>query len=90
MKSKAFKFVIPVVAIIFAITASAFTVSFEGNTDDNLLITGYIHAPNNPCQEVKVNCLPDGQEQCKYGTDFVYDLESGTGCSTALFKVQPH
>ena len=89
MKTRAIKFLLPVMAIVFAVAASAFTVAHEGDRDENTFITGYIHTLDNPCEEVEVDCLPQGQDQCEYNNSLVYDMDSETTCNDPLFKRQP-
>lgn len=86
MKSMRSKFLMPVLAVALAISASAFTAIDEPKAVDNTLITGYIHTPT-PCFEVQVDCSPDGNQECTYGSEFVYDLNDGaTGCNKPLYQ----
>tara|TARA_R110000796_G_scaffold80122_1_gene177406 strand:+ start:571 stop:834 length:264 start_codon:yes stop_codon:yes gene_type:complete len=63
MKSLKFKLLIPVVAIIFAVT-SAFTTSASTNVDA-FSIPGYIDSPV-PCQQ-PISCQVSGTQLCTNG-----------------------
>lgn len=87
MKSKVVNFVIPAMAIIFAVATSAFTVSQNRTTDDNNLITGYIPTPTNPCKDVVVECIVGGTFDCTYDTSTpVFQQWDGTMCQNRLSK----
>ena len=77
---------IPVVAIIFALT-SAFATSTSSNVADLAIVDGYIDAPV-PCTQ-RIDCSPTGltvctnaQGQQAYGKMF----PSQTSCPKVVFK----
>jgi len=79
------KFVIPAMAIIFAIATSAFTAMDTSKVDDNMLITGYVPTGNplDPCDDEQVDCAADGLFNCTIsGVDY-YQL-NGTSCDMIL------
>jgi len=85
MKSMRSKFLMPVLAITLAISASAFTAIDEPKAAYNTLITGYINSPT-PCFAVQVDCGPDGTQECTYGSEYVFDLNGATGCNKPLYQ----
>lgn len=88
MKTKAIKFVIPALAIVFAIATSAFTSLNTTEDKDATTIIGYVHTPD-PCTQVRVDCSPTGEEQCESDGNYVYDMNNnGTACDVPLFKNQ--
>lgn len=86
MKTRAIKFLVPVVAIVFAIATSAFTALDTPKADEFKYIQ--TNDPQNPCDEVKVDCVPQGDEECVYDSQLVYDMDEITGCNLPLFKRQ--
>ena len=65
MKTLKSKFLLPVLAIVFAITASAFTTVEASRVDDNTAIMGYIYqSAEDPCHEVTVPCSTTGSQTC--------------------------
>lgn len=87
MKTKAIKFFIPALAIVFAIATSAFT-AMDDPIGDKVEIQGYVFDdnPTQPCNEVEVDCALDGNSLCIEGTKQVYANMSGTTCSTELYR----
>ncbi|MFI1770565.1 DUF6520 family protein [Thalassobellus citreus] len=86
MKTFKFKLLIPVVAIIFALT-SAFATSTNTDVDALAVVDGYIDAPV-PCTE-RINCSPTGnilctnaQGQQAYGKFY----PNQTSCPRVVFK----
>lgn len=87
MKIQKFKFLMPVIAIIFAFTASAFTTTDHSNVDDDFaMITGYTanSIPGQPCQEVTVDCSIGGDKLCTTNGKPVFRLLNGTSCIIQL------
>lgn len=71
MKTRAFKFFIPALAIVFAIATSAFTALDIQSADEYTLINGYIATsnPQQPCELVEnVDCQLEGEQDCTYGS----------------------
>ncbi len=92
MKTQKLKFFVPVLAIIFAISASAFTTTDNSEVDENFtMITGYtVNAiPGLPCDEVTVDCKTSGTQICTIGAnnDPVYKIKNGTSCVSHLFRL---
>lgn len=89
MKNLKTKILIPVMAIIFAITASAFTVESNSTADSSAaMITGYIEnsIPGQPCQSVNVDCTFTGDFLCTVGGEQAYRILNGTVCAIQLKK----
>jgi hypothetical protein len=87
MKTRKFKFLVPVLAIVFAITASAFTTIDNSKVDENTsIITGYTAnaIPGQPCDAVQVDCSVVGSQLCTHNGKQVYRLQSGTSCFSQL------
>ena len=87
MKIQKFKFLVPVLAIVFAITASAFTTIDNSKVDENTAtITGYTAnpIPGQPCNTVQVDCSVVGSQLCTHNGKQVYQLKSGTSCFSQL------
>ncbi|MGJ8550705.1 DUF6520 family protein [Winogradskyella wichelsiae] len=87
MKIQKFKFLMPVIAIIFAFTASAFTTPDHTNVDDDFaMITGYTAntIPGQPCQSVNVDCSVGGDKLCTVNGEQVFRLLNGTSCVIQL------
>jgi Family of unknown function (DUF6520) len=87
MKFLKFKFLVPVLAIVFAITASAFTTIDNSKVDENTAtIMGYTEnaIPGQPCDTVQVDCSVAGSLLCTYNGKQVYRLKSGTSCFSQL------
>jgi hypothetical protein len=87
MKTQKLKFLIPVIAIIFAITASAFTTIDNANVEDDFTtMTGYTanSIPGQPCQSVIVDCDITGNFLCTVNGKPVYRFLSGTSCVSNL------
>ena len=87
MKTKAFKFVIPTMAIIFALVASAFT-AVDTSITGEANLQGYVFSeiPGQPCNEIEVDCTLEGAMLCREGGKQVYADMSGTSCSTELYR----
>lgn len=91
MKTKMIKFIIPVMAIVFAIAASAFT-AVDKVADDAAISEGYVFdATQTPrCQEVNnLDCSLEGDYMCTYKEKPVYQLPGATICSIPLARVTP-
>ncbi|MFC4218970.1 DUF6520 family protein [Flagellimonas marina] len=87
MKNHKLKFLIPVLAIIFAV-ASAFTTSARAEVDDSASMIGYINSPS-PCTAVSVDCTPiENNNLCTYQGQFVYDKLTPTICNQPLYRNQ--
>lgn len=87
MKFLKFKFLVPVLAVVFAITVSAFPTVDNSQVDENTAtITGYTAnaIPGQPCDEVQVDCSIVGSQLCTLNGDQVYRLQSGTSCFSQL------
>lgn len=87
MKFLKFKFLVPVLAVVFAITVSAFTAVDNSQVDENTAtITGYTAnaIPGQPCDAVQVDCQENGTLLCTYNGKQVYKLQSGTSCFSQL------
>lgn len=87
MKTQKFKFLVPVLAIVFAIIASAFTTIDNSKVDENTsIITGYTAnaIPGQPCDAVQVDCQTTGTMLCTHNGKQVYQLKSGTSCFSQL------
>lgn len=83
MKTSKLNFLIPILAILFAVT-SAFTVSTSTDAED---MTVYINTPE-PCTEIseQVNCAPQGNQACTYQGLNVFDKLTPTICSKPLYR----
>ncbi|MBO0322166.1 hypothetical protein J0X14_07655 [Muricauda sp. CAU 1633] len=86
MKTRAIKFLIPAMAIVFAIVASAFTAIDQPMNEDNAFIPGYVPNtnPSEPCNEVQVQCKANGEYSCTIGNDTYFRFKDGTSCHTEL------
>jgi len=87
MKTQKSKFLVPVLAIIFAITASALTTNDNSKVDKNTaMITGYTAnaIPGQPCDAVQVDCQTTGAMLCTHNGKQVYQLKSGISCFSQL------
>lgn len=87
MKTIKFKFLIPVLAVAFAVT-SAFTTVNETVENSLATIPGYIDHPS-PCMITPISCLPTGSVVCKntlgqqvYGKFNIND----TTCQRVVYK----
>lgn len=90
MKTK-LKFLVPVLAVIFAFTTSAFTSVEDSNVEQtSSMINGFIPnaIPGQPCSLVTVDCKTTGSQQCTYGASNqpVFQVRNGTLCSFQLYK----
>lgn len=87
MKFLKSKFLMPVLAVTFALTASAFTAIDNSSADDNA-IQGFVFDDNSqlPCNTVEVECDITGSELCKYEGKQVYRFASGTMCTSELWR----
>lgn len=87
MKFLKSKFLMPVLVIAFALTASAFT-AIDNSSADNNAIQGYVFSdiPGKPCNAVQVECAPTGSILCTHNEKQVYRLAAGTMCSSELWK----
>lgn len=84
MKTRKFKFLIPVIAIGMAITASAFTTKDKARSGEDSLINGYTYeSPAKPCNQILVDCNETSQNLCYSGAQPVFKL-AGTSCPTQL------
>ncbi|PKP29051.1 MAG: hypothetical protein CVU01_01925 [Bacteroidetes bacterium HGW-Bacteroidetes-18] len=84
MKFLKFKFLVSVLAVVFAITVSAFTTVDNSQVDENALITGYVYiSQQDPCHAVTVDCSPTGEQLCFDGVRPVKSL-MGTICPKQL------
>jgi len=91
MKTRMIKFITPVMAIVFAIVASAFT-AVDTAADDAHITQGYVFdATQTPrCQEVNnLDCSLEGDYMCTYEGKQVYQLPGATICSIPLARVTP-
>ena len=85
MKTLKSKFLLPVLAIVFAITASAFTTVETPQVDDNAAIMGYIYqSAEDPCHQVSVPCSTSGAQTCFYSPGVVAKQLNGTACPLPL------
>ncbi|MDF0716985.1 DUF6520 family protein [Muricauda sp. 334s03] len=87
MKTKAIKFVIPALAVLFAIATSAFTALDNPNAAEKMAMNGYIPTGNfqNPCELIQdVDCNLTGSQLCTYGGAPVYEKIQGTSCVNQL------
>lgn len=88
MKTRAIKFFIPALAIVFAIAASAFTAIDKPMVGENASITGYY--PNEdsqqPCDSKQVDCTIDGDNVCTISDVTYYRFNNGTSCQVELRK----
>lgn len=92
MKTKMIKFIIPVMAIVFAIATSAFT-AVDAAVDDAAITQGYVFdATQSPkCQEVNnLDCSLDGDYMCTYAGKQVYRIPGATVCNIPLKRVTPN
>lgn len=86
MKTFKFKLLIPVVAILFAVT-SAFTTSAISNVDVLAVNDGYL-ITSSPCSQ-PISCAPSGNELCKNAQGvqaFGKYVESQTTCPRVMYK----
>lgn len=91
MKTQKLKFLMPVIAIVFAITTSAFTSAENSKVDENFTtMTGYTanSIPGQPCQSVIVDCDITGNFLCTVNGKPVYRFLSGTSCVSNLRRSQ--
>ena len=92
MKTRAIKFLIPAMAIVFAIAASAFT-SIERPMDgEKLLMDGYLPNPNvtQPCDKVEdLDCQASGTYACTIDGDTYFRIKDGTSCHTEVRRNNP-
>lgn len=86
MKTLKSKFLFPIVAIVFAITTSAFTTIEASQVDDNSAIMGYIYqSAEDPCHQVSVpECSVSGNKTCFYSPGVVAKQLLGTSCPVQL------
>ena len=88
MKIQKIKALIPVLAIAFAMTTSAFTASDKVSADsDAVMITGYTASdiPGQPCEKQQnLNCSVTGSEICTVEGKQVYQFLNGTSCFSPL------
>ncbi|MCR9229105.1 MAG: DUF6520 family protein [Flavobacteriaceae bacterium] len=84
MKTKAIKTVIPTLAILFAIGASAFGTGEKLERTQNDLIRGYEDDPEDPCNATFVDCSTEGDNICTLNGNVVYQELNGTTCSNEL------
>ena len=87
MKTQKMKILIPMMAIVVAITSSAFSVANTLPSDENLtMINGYTanDIPGQPCNVVRVDCSDTGAFLCTNGGKQVYKIASGTTCFSQL------
>ncbi|REE07796.1 hypothetical protein DFQ09_111126 [Winogradskyella pacifica] len=86
MKSLKVKILVPVLAVVFAITASAFTTVDNVQIDSNASMQGYIYqSATNPCHQVSVpNCSIDGEQTCFYSPGVIAKRLTGTSCPLPL------
>lgn len=83
MKTLKNNFLMPIVAVIFAITASAFTATSSLKTVDNI---GYLNTTV-PCS-VAIECAPSGNDLCEQGGQQAYGkfVESQTTCPRLMYR----
>jgi hypothetical protein len=90
MKTRKFNIFIPVIAILFAITASAFTEINNSDMEENpVMIDGYTvnDIPGAPCElQVNLDCSIQGSELCTVNGIQAYRFLSGTSCVSQLKK----
>lgn len=86
MKLLKVKILVPVLAVLFAITASAFTTVNNTPVDNNALeMQGYIYeSAADPCHEVTVPCSISGLQTCFYRPGVVAKNLTDTSCSLPL------
>lgn len=92
MKKIKLKFLLPVLAIAFAITASAFTTIDNSQVDMTATtMTGYIPnaIPTQPCNAVQEDCSLVGAQDCLHNGQQVYRAKSGTTCFSKLKRTSP-
>lgn len=82
MKFSKTKFLIPGLAVVLAVAASAFTTN---ETKDESFVQNYINSPV-PCQEVEESCTPQGTQECTYETGEYIFAKNGTVCETPLYR----
>lgn len=88
MKNFKFKLLLPVLAIVFAMT-SAFTTSANSNVDEFAAPQQAYILNNNICVAA-TTCSPQGSFACTIGGQNAYGLSpSGTTCNVALRKNTP-
>lgn len=92
MKTKAVKFVMPALTIVFAIAASAFTAVELESADASMITQGYIQPdPQESCEQVNnLDCSLAGTYLCTSDGFQVYRDENGTSCSFQLKKTTPN
>lgn len=92
MKTKAIKFIMPALVIVFAIAASAFTAAPNETAEQSMITQGYVQIdPQEPCEEVNdLDCSLTGAYLCTSGGNQVYRFENGTSCSVQLRKTTPN
>lgn len=86
MKTLKSKFLLPVLAIVFAITASAFTTVETSQVENNAAMQGYIYqSAINPCHQVSVpGCSVSGNQTCFYSPGVIAKQLTGTSCPLQL------
>lgn len=86
---KKLKMLIPILAIVFALAASAFTAKDSSFDNSGTLMQGYIQNddPSQPCDQVNdLDCNPTSGDLCTYEGKQVYQIKSGTSCFNQLYK----
>ena len=92
MKTLKSKFVLPAVALVLALAASAFTATEATRAGDDAFIQGYVPTlnPMKPCDVVQVeDCKEVAAFICTIGTQTVYQFLNGTSCHNALKRDYP-
>ncbi|UBZ15712.1 DUF6520 family protein [Flagellimonas marinaquae] len=82
MKFSKTKFLIPGLAVVLAVAASAFTTN---DTVDESFVQNYINSPA-PCQKVDEQCTPQGTQECTTENDEYVFAKNGTSCTTPLYR----
>lgn len=77
----------PVLAVSFALTASAFT-AIDNSIAEDIAIQGYVFNdnPQLPCETEQVECDITGSKLCEYDGKQVYRVAAGTMCSSELWR----
>ncbi|AWG24727.1 DUF6520 family protein [Flavobacterium kingsejongi] len=87
MKTKFFKFILPMAVVAFGLAGAAHT-NAMGKTAVALADRwGYTHLEGQNCVITNVMCKTDPGTPCKQGSAQLYDFVSTTSCPNPLNKI---
>lgn len=81
------KLILPVAAFMLASAGAVSTNVKSGDKPSAILMSGGIHTPSVPCQEVKVNCqVTNTPVVCTAFSQTIYRLDAPNNCPDVLWK----